>query len=133
MNILITYDEISDYIRNEFNFRPILTRIDKDAIIVSCKPGVLAPTVSMDLKIKAVRKDLICLSWDSSPVILMIMKVMMAFKRIKNHDAIDIFVQDKLINIYPQHLFQLGRVLEHVVLLDMMFEENVVDLQLDII
>ena len=124
MNALITYKEISDFIEKEFKIRPKFTTVDEKTFEVSYKPGVFMPTISVKFHIEAMRKDIVCLSYEcGTPASLMIAGVV-AYLEEKIPSGIEVNTTDKRVNIYPQRFKQIEKVLEYVELSNITFEEN---------
>ena len=124
MNAVITYKEISDFIEKEFKIRPKFTTVDEKTFEVSYKPGVFMPTISVRFHIEAMRKDIVCLSYEcGTPASLMIAGVV-AYLEEKIPSGIEVNTTDKRVNIYPQRFKQLEKALEYVALSNITFEEN---------
>ena len=124
MNAVITYKEISDFIEKKFKIRPKFAAIDDKTVEVSYKPGVLVPTISVKSHIEAMRKDVVCLSYEcGTPASLMIAGVV-AYLEEKIPSGIEVNTTDKRVNIYPQRFKQLEKALEYVALSNITFEEN---------
>ena len=101
MNVAITYKEISDFLEKEFKVRPKFTTIDVKTFEVSYKPGVFMPVIAVKFRIEAMRKDIICLSYEcGNPASLMIAGVV-AYLEEKIPSGIEVNVADKRVNIYP--------------------------------
>lgn len=124
MNAVITYKEISDFIEKEFKIRPKFTTVDDKTFEASYKPGVFMPTISVKFHIEAMRKDIICLSYEcGTPASLMIAGVV-AYLEEKIPSGIEVNTSDKRVNIYPQQFKQIEKALEYVALSNITFEEN---------
>ena len=124
MNAIITYIEISDFIEKEFKIRPNFTTVDDKTFEVSYKPGVFMPSISVKFHIEAMRKDIVCLSYDCGiPASLMIASVV-AYLEEKIPSGIEVNAIDKRVNIYPQRFKQIEKALEYVALSNITFEEN---------
>lgn len=124
MNAIITYIEISDFIEKEFKIRPNFTTVDDKTFEVSYKPGVFMPSISVKFHIEAMRKDIVCLSYDCGiPASLMIAGVV-AYLEEKIPSGIEVNAIDKRVNIYPQRFKQIEKALEYVALSNITFEEN---------
>jgi len=133
MNAVITYKEISDFIEKEFKIRPKFTTVDDKTFEVSYNPGVFMPTISVRFHIEAMRKDIVCLSYDcGTPASLMIASVV-AYLEEKIPSGIEVNATDKRVNIYPQRFKQIEKALEYVALSDITFEENSMNIAISII
>lgn len=133
MNAVITYKELSDFIEKEFKIRPKFTTVDDKTFEVNYKPSVFMPTISVKFHIKAMRKDIVCLSYEcGSPVSLMIASVV-AYLEEKIPSGIEVNTTDKHVNIYPQRFKQLEKALEYVALSNITFEENSMNIAISII
>ena len=133
MNAVITYKEISDFIEKEFKIRPKFTTVDDKTFEVSYNPGVFMPTISVRFHIEAMRKDIVCLSYDcGTPASLMIASVV-AYLEEKIPSGIEVNTTDNRVNIYPQRFKQIEKALEYVALSDITFEENSMNIAISII
>ena len=133
MNAVITYKEISDFIEKEFKIRPNFTTVDEKTLEVSYKPGVFMPTISVKFHIEAMRKDIVCLSYEcGTPASLMIACVV-AYLEEKIPSGIEANTTGKRINIYPQRFKQIEKVMEYVALSNITFEENSVNVGLSMV
>lgn len=133
MNAVITYKEISDFIEKEFKIRPKFTTIDVKTFEVSYKPGVFMPVIAVKFRIEAMRKDIICLSYEcGNPASLMIAGVV-AYLEEKIPSGIEVNVADKRVNIYPQRFKQIENVLEHIALSNITFEDNSANVELTMV
>lgn len=130
MNAVITYKEISDFIEKEFKIRPKFTTVDEKTFEVSYKLGVFMPAISVKFHIEAMRKDIVCMSYDcGTPASLMIAGVV-AYLEEKIPSGIEVNTTDKRINIYPQRFKQIEKVMEYVTLSNITFEEHSVKVAL---
>ena len=133
MNAIITYKEISDFIEKEFKIRPKFTTVDDKTFEVSYKPGVFMPTISVKFHIEAMRKDIVCLSYEcGTPAALMIAGVV-AYLEGKIPSGIEVNTTDKRVNIYPQRFKQIEKALEYVALSNITFEGNSANVMLNMI
>ena len=133
MNAVITYKEISDFIEKKFKIRPKFTTIDDKTFEVSYKPGVFMPAISVKFHIEAMRKDIVCLSYECGmPASLMIAGVV-AYLEEKIPSGIEVNTTDKCINIYPQLFKQVEKALEYVTLSNIVFKENAVNIELSLV
>ena len=133
MNAVITYKEISDFIEKEFKIRPKFTTVDDKTFEVSYKPGVFMPTISVKFHIEAMRKDIVCLSYEcGTPAALMIVGVV-AYLEEKIPSGIEVNTTDKRVNIYPQRFKQIEKALEYVALSNITFEGNSANVMLNMI
>ena len=133
MNAVITYKEISDFLEKEFKVRPKFTTIDVKTFEVSSKPGVIMPVIAVKFRIEAMRKDIVCLSYEcGNPASLMIAGVV-AYLEEKIPSGIEVNVADKRVNIYPQRFKQIENVLEHIALSNITFENNSANVELTMV
>lgn len=64
MNAIVTYNEISDFFEKKFKICPKFTTIDEKTFEVSYKPGVFMLAIAIKFHIAAMRKDVVCMSYD---------------------------------------------------------------------
>lgn len=115
MQILISYLEISNWIYKHFRIASSFKCMDEKTLEVNCKPGRFIPTVRMAFKVESVQKNVICMSYDCSmPVSLIIVG---AVCNLQNRflNGIEIKPEKKLINVYLERIEKLQKALECVV------------------
>ena len=133
MDITISYNEISCFIVKKFKICPKFTTVDEKTLEVSYKPGMFMPTVSVELHNVAIRKDIVCMSYDcGKPASLMIAGIV-AYLEEKIPSGIEVNTADKRINIYPLRFERLENVCEHVSLTNIAFQEQSIKMELTIL
>ena len=133
MNAVITYREISDFIEKECKIRPKFTTVDEKTFEVSYKPSVFMPAITVKFHIEAMRKDIVCMSYEcGTPASLMIAGIV-AYLEEKIPSGIEVNTSDKRVNIYPQRFKQIEKAVEYVSLSDITFEENSVNVALTMV
>ena len=133
MDITISYNEISCFIGKKFKISPKFTTVDENTLEASYKPGMFMPTVSVKLHIDAMRKDIVCMSYDcGKPASLMIAGIV-AYLEEKIPSGIEINTADKRIKVYPLRFERLENVCEHVSLTNIAFQENSIKIELTIL
>ncbi|MBQ8778143.1 MAG: hypothetical protein IJZ49_00320 [Alistipes sp.] len=133
MNVVITFDEISDFIKDRYGICPTFSAVDSRSVVVSYKPGVFMPAISVKFHIEAMCKDIVCLSYDcGTPASLMIAGVV-AYLEETIPSGIEVNTTDKCVNIYPHRSKQIEKALEYVALSNITFEEKSVNVTLTIV
>lgn len=91
------------------------------------------PVIAVKFRIEAMRKDIVCLSYQcGNPASLMIAGVV-AYLEEKIPSGIEVNVADKRVNIYPQRFKQIENVLEHIALSNITFENNSANVELTMV
>lgn len=133
MDIIVFYNEISNFIGKKFKICPRLTTVDEKTFEVSYRPGMFMPTVSVKFHIDAMRKDIVCMSYDcGKPASLMIAGIV-AYLEEKIPSGIEVNTADKRINVYPLRFERLENVCEHVSLTNIAFQENSIKIELTVL
>lgn len=133
MNAVITYKEISDFIEKEYKIRPKFTTVDEKTFEVSYKPGVFMPVIAVKFHIEAMRKDVVCISYDCGTAASLMIAGAVAYLEEKIPSGIEVNTTDKRVNIYPLSVKQLQKALEYVALSNIVFEENSVNVALSMV
>ena len=133
MNAVITYKEISDFIEKEYKIRPKFTTVDEKTFEVSYKPGVFMPAIAVKFRIVAMRKDVVCISYDCGTASSLMIAGVVAYLEEKIPSGIEVNTTDKRVNIYPQSVKQLQKALGYVALSNIVFEENSVNVALSMV
>ena len=127
MNAVITYKEISDFIEKEYKIRPRFTTINEKTVEVSYKPGVFMPVISVNVKIEAMRQDIVCMSYECGTAASLMIAGIVAYLEEKIPSGIEVNTMDKRVNIYPQRFKQMEEALEYIALSNLTFEENAIN------
>ncbi len=133
MNAVITYKEISDFIKRKFKIRPEFTAVDGKTFEVSYKPGLFMPELAVKFHIEAMRMDVVCMSYDCGAAASLMIAGAVAYLEEKIPNGLEVNTADKRVNIFPQRFKQLEKVLEYVALSDIAFEENAVNVTLSMV
>ena len=107
MNAVITFKEVSDFIEKESKIRPRFTTINEKTVEVSYKPGVFMPAISVNVKIEAMRQDIVCMSYECGTAASLMIAGIVAYLEDRIPSGIEVNATDKRINIYPQRFKQI--------------------------
>ncbi len=133
MNAIIAYKEILDFIEREFKIRPTFSVVDEKTVEVSYKLSTFLPEIAVKFHVEAMRKDVICMSYDCGTAASLMIAGAVAYLEEKIPNGIEVNTTDKRVNIYPQRFKQLEKVLEYVALSNIAFEENAVNVTLSMV
>ncbi|MBR5237701.1 MAG: hypothetical protein IKV26_03210 [Paludibacteraceae bacterium] len=127
MKAIITYNEILDFVENKFRVRPTLSRIDLRNLEVSYRPMALMPAITIRLCVESVSQDEVVLSYMCNPAVEMMVGGVVTYFKQMIPDGVDVNTTTRKVNIYPQRIEQLNKALNYVVLSDIVFEEDSVN------
>jgi hypothetical protein len=133
MNAVITFKEVSDFIEKESKIRPRFTTINEKTVEVSYKPGVFMPAISVNVKIEAMRRDIVCISYECGTAASLMIAGIVAYLEETIPSGIEVSTTDKRVNIYPQRFKQAEKVLEYVALSNLTFEVNAINIGLSMV
>lgn len=132
MNVTINYEELSAYISKEFMICPQFECVDEKSVRVMYKPGTFIPTVSVVIKVDGMRDDVICLSYDCSKPMAMIVDGAVQLLKEKMPDGVEVIVDQKRVNVFPERVEQLEKVLKYVRLKGIRFTEDAMCAELEL-
>lgn len=130
MRATISYTEISDWAGKRYHIAPAFKRVDDKSLEVSFKPGLFVPTIRVTLKIEAVRKDVVCLSYDCSTAVSLLINGAVEHLQDKIPHGIEVKPDDKRVNIYLDRIDKLKNALDYVAPTDITFSDEEVCLSL---
>lgn len=133
MNALITYKEISDFIEKEFKIRPKFTTVDEKTFELSYKPSAFMSTIAVKFHIEAMRKDIVCMSYECGNAASLMIAGVVAYLDEKIPNGIEVNVKDKRVDFYLLRFKRVGKILENVALSNISFEDNSVNVQLSMV
>lgn len=130
MNASISYTELSDFIEKKFKIRPEFASVDNKTLNINYKPSLFLPAIGIRLHIESMTKEVICLSYDCSHAASFMIAGAIIYLKELIPSGVEVKVEDKRICIYPQQLKQIEKVLKYVVLTDITFEGNMINVAL---
>lgn len=133
MKVSIGYEEVSDMLKQKFGVRPDLKRQDDKVLGVAYKPAGFVPAVRLTVKIEALRKDVVCLSYDCSMPVSLLIAGAVGHLQNRIPEGVDIDVDGKRVNVYLQSVDKLKHLCEHVSLTDITFSENSIDVSFTLV
>lgn len=128
----IGFDEIISYVEKNYSIRLQLKQIDERTLEVSYKPELFIPTIAVKIRIEAVRKDIVCLSYESSSSISLIFAGLVSHLDQKLPKGVVINTENKRIDIYLEQIKQLEKVLQVLLPSSIMIQEDAIFLVLSI-
>ena len=91
------------------------------------------PVIAVKFRIEAMRKDIVCMSYDCGTAASLMIAGVVAYLEEKIPSGIEVNTTDKRVNIYPQRFKQVEKALEYVALSNITFEENSVNVGLSMV
>ena len=113
MNLKVYYEEVTNYTERYYAVRPQLKRIDDKTLEVSFQPGRFIPPIVFQLRIEAMRKDVVCMSYECSTSVAMLVAGFVKHIGNKLPRGIDVKAVDKRINLYPERVKGARLLMEH--------------------
>ena len=133
MNVQITYKEISNLIAGTYNVSPVFKAVDAKTVEVSYKPAGFFPNICVHFHIEAMRRDIVCMTYDCAPATALIIGGIVAHIEKAVPSGLEINTTDKRVNVYLQRFEQIEEALEHVSLSNITFEEDALNVALTIV
>ena len=113
MNIKVHYEEVANYVEKHYMIRPQLKRIDDKTLEVSCRMGRFVPPMALQIHIEAMRKDVVCLSYECGAGLAMLIAGAVECLGNKLPHGIEIKPEDKRINLFPDHVKEIRQIMEY--------------------
>ena len=133
MNVQITYKEIGDLIAGKYNVSPVFKTVDAKTVEVSYNPAGFFPDICMRFHIEAMRRDIVCMTYDCAPATALIISGIVEHLEKAVPSGLEIKTTDKRVNVYMQRFEQIEKALEHVSLSNITFEEDAMNVALTIV
>ena len=133
MNVQITYKEISNLIAGKYNVSPVFKAVDAKTVEVSYKPAGFFPNICVHFHIEAMRRDIVCMTYDCAPATALIIGGIVAHIEKAVPSGLEINTTVKRVNVYLQRFEQIEEALEHVSLSNITFEEDALNVALTIV
>ena len=114
MRAKISYEEIITYVKEHYKVSPELKRVDDKTIEAACKPAKFLPTISIQIKVKDVKDDVLCIAYESGTAVSLIMEKAIDKVGGKIPNGIEISTQDRRITLYLSQIEKTKKVMEHI-------------------
>lgn len=114
MKVELSYEEIINYMERNFFIRPQLVYIDERTIDIEYKPSKFLPAMSIRVRIDGSRKDVVCLSYECSAPMSMIISGAIGHLGNKIPQGIDVNTTEKCVVIYLEQIEVLEKPLSYV-------------------
>ena len=114
MKVELCYEEIINYVERNFFIRPQLVYIDGRTVDIEYKPSKFLPAMSIRVRIDGCRKDVVCLSYECSAPMAMIISGAVGHLGNKIPQGIDVNTTDKRVVIYLEQVEVLEKPLSYV-------------------
>ncbi len=131
MKVVIRYEEITNVIEQQCFVHLQFRTVDSKTIEVRYRPNRFI-SMSINLHIEAMHKDVIYLSYDCSSAMSLIISGVVTYIEDNIPHGVDIDINNKRINIYPERFDEINRALEYLSLTDISFYEDNIEVSLSI-
>lgn len=128
MNIKVHYEEVANYVEKHYMIRPQLKRIDDKTLEVSCQLGRFIPPMVLQIHIEAMRKDVVCLSYECGTGMAMLIAGAVEHLDNKLPHGIEIKPEDKRINLFPDHVKEIRQIMEYAQLDGIQIHEDYLEI-----
>ena len=130
MNVILSYNEISDFIEQKFKIRPLFSSIDRRTLNVSYKPMAFMPSIDIKFVIDEISDDSVSISYDCGAAAALMIAGVVTYLNENIPNGVDVNTTNRKVKIYPQQIEQLEKALEYVALSDITFDENSINIAL---
>ena len=114
MTVELSYEEIVNYVERNFFIRPQLVYIDGRTVDIEYKPSKFLPAMSIRVCIDGCRNDEVCLSYDCSAPMAMIISGAVGNLGNKIPQGIDVNTIEKRVVMYLNQIEVLEKPLSYV-------------------
>ena len=128
MTVELSYEEIINYVERNFFIRPQLVYIDERTVDIEYKPSKFLPAMSIRVCIDGCRNDVVCLSYECSAPMAMIIFGAVGHLGNKIPQGIDVNTTDKRVVIYLEQVAVLKKPLSYVELETISLYEDHIDI-----
>lgn len=124
MKVELSYEEIINYVERNYFIHPQLVYIDERTIDIRYKPSRFLPAMSIRVHIDSYRKDVVCLSYECSAPMAMIISGAVGHLGNKIPQGIDVNTTEKRIVIHLDQIDVLEKPLSYMELEMISFCDN---------
>lgn len=114
MKVELSYEEIINYVERNYFIRPQLVYIDERTVDVEYKPSKFLPAMSIRVHMDSYKEDVVCLSYECSAPMAMIISGAVGHFGNKIPQGIDVNTKEKRVVIYLDQIAVLEKPLSYV-------------------
>ena len=81
MKVSVYYEEVSNYVEKHYLVRPSIKQVDDKTLSIEYTPHKFIPAISVAVRIEAMRKDVICMSYECSKAISLLISGAIAISK----------------------------------------------------
>lgn len=133
MNVKVLFEEITNYVAKHYHIRPQLKYVDDKTIEASYSPGLFIPPAKIAIHIDAMRKDVVCVSYQCSSAVNMLISGAVGHIGNKLPKGVEIDTEEKRINVFLEQIDELEKALKYVQLEDIRFSADGVELVVSLV
>ena len=111
----------------------MIKAVDAKTVEVSYKPARFFPNICVRFHIEAMRRDIVCMTYDCALATALIIGGIVAHLEKAVPSGLEINTTDKRVNVYLQRFEQIEKALEHVSPSNISFEEEAMNVALTIV
>ena len=131
MKVSVYYEEVSNYVEKHYLVRPSIKQVDDKTLSIEYTPHKFIPAICVSVRIEALRKDVICMSYECSKAISLLISGAIAHIEENIPKGIEIDTDSKRINVYPENVTELKNVLAYLSLSGVHISESGMEITLD--
>ena len=131
MNVAITYNEAQELLFKQFNLKLGLSMVDGRTLCVEYNPGLLLPTVRVDIHIEAIQGNALILTYKCIPAVALL--VQGAVRLLGDKVPAKVMKVDpntRSVQVFLDGVEQLEEALKYVKLLDICLEPDKINADL---
>lgn len=133
MNVKVLFEEITNYVAKHYYVRPQLKYVDDKTFEASYSPGLFIPPVTITFHIDAMRKDVVCVSYQCSNAVNLLISGTVGHIGNKLPKDVEIDTAEKRINVFLEQIDELEKALKYVQLEDIRFSADGVELVIGLV
>lgn len=111
MNIQLSFNEMLDYVEEKFHVRPTIDVVDNKTLRIMYKVSRFVPTVSVNIHVDSVSKELISLTYDCSSIVNGLLSGVVGFIEEKiPKQQVEVFTNERQVLVHLDGFEELDKV-----------------------
>ncbi len=129
MKLSLAYHELEALITEAVNIKLNIQYINEKTLCVSYSPSRIIPSVSVELRVNAVRRDVISIIYECNDAVSMIIKGVLKHMHTGVPCGVVVDGESNLITLYPLYIKQLEGVTRYFAITNLTFGEEGIDVE----
>ncbi len=129
MKFSITYPELETLIAEMANIKLSIQHVNEKTVRVGYSPSRFIPDILVEVRVNAVRRDIISFAYDCNKAIMMVIGGVIEHLRNRLPRGLEVDAEHNIVSIYPLYIKQLDEITRYITVTNITFNNLGVEIE----